>query len=417
MKYLVFFLFLIMVGCSAPSGGTSSDSANSARGEAAKELKSQPDTARSVETARANNRFAFHLYKQLSSEGDNLFFSPYSISSALAMTYAGAQGNTREEMSEVFGFYKDNITHARGYQALQNHIDSLSQEELELNVANGLWCQQDYKFLQEFLNINQEYFSAVVRQVNFKKNYQQVRKQINQWVEKKTNEKIQDLIDEGVLDRMTRLVLVNAIYFNGKWAHPFDQENTQSDDFYTTPEHTQEVPFMNQSLQLPYYEEKLFKAVELPYTQGKLSMLILLPQKHEYLTRIEDELSGACYESLTDSMREQQVDLSIPRFKLRAKYQLNDPLRKMGMESAFAGNADFSGMTGSKDLYISDIVHQSYVEVDEKGTEAAAATGVVMRKTSIVEKKHFKADHPFLFIIKDQESQVILFIGKMHHPR
>ena len=416
MKYAAFFLVLVLGGCASPAGVSSSDSGDAPSSDSTQVSIATQQGVDSV--ALASNAFAFGLYKRLNKDGGNLFFSPYSISSALAMTYAGAQGSTREEMSEVFGYDKDNLTHARGYKALQNHFSSISQKELELNVANSLWCQQDYAFEQEFLDINRKYFSAAVRQVNFKRKYQQVRKQINQWVEQKTNQKIQDLIDEGVLDRMTRLVLVNAIYFNGNWEHPFDKENTRQDNFYPTPTHAEKVPFMNHSLRLPYFEEKLFKAVALPYTEGKLSMLILLPQKHEYMPKIEDELSGIFYQGLIDSMKNQQVNLSIPRFKLKAKYQLNDPLRKMGMESAFNDKADFSGMTGDKDLYISDVVHQSYVEVHEKGTEAAAATGVVMRKTSIItEKKHFKADHPFLFIIKDQESQAILFMGKMQHPR
>lgn len=416
MKYIVFFLILLLSGCASPSGVSSSDSGNASSGDPANEIKKPQDGQQEQSVARSNNAFAFRLYKQLS-DHENLFFSPYSISSALAMTYTGAAGQTRQEMSEVFGFYSSNLAHAQGYHSLQEHLDSLNQDDLELNMANSLWCQKDYDFQQDFLDINRKHFSAAIRQVDFKRRYQQVRKQINQWVEKQTNQKIKDLIDQGVLDRMTRLVLVNAIYFNGKWEYPFPENKTREDAFYPIPEQKVKVPFMNQSLRLPYHEGEFHKAVEIPYSKGNLSMLILLPNRHENMSKLESKMEGPFYESLNDSMHNEEVDLSIPRFKLEAKYQLNDPLQRMGMKSAFDGNADFSGMTGDKDLYISDIVHQSYVEVHEKGTEAAAATGVVMRKTAIVKSHSFIADHPFLFMIRDQKTHTILFMGKMRNPQ
>lgn len=419
MKYVGFFMVLILSSCASPSGVGSSDSSNSSdassagSGQGTSISQGEPDKQH---VGRSSNVFAFDLYKQLSGKDRNLFFSPYSISSALAMTYTGAQGHTREEMAEVFGYYNKNTDHARGYQALKKHLDSLNQDDLQLHLANSLWCQQNYNFQQDFLDINQEYFGAGIRQVDFKRRYRQIRKQINQWVEKQTNQKIQDLIDQGVLDRMTRLVLVNAIYFNGKWENPFPEGNTREQSFYITPEQKEKAPFMNHSLSLPYHEAGFYKAVEIPYSKGKLSMLILLPNRHEDMPKLERRLERSFYQSLSDSLNRQEVDLSIPRFKLKAKYQLNEPLQQMGMTSAFGGNADFSGMTGDKDLYISDIVHQSYVEVHEKGTEAAAATGVVMRKTAIVKKKSFTADHPFLFMIRDQQTHTILFMGKLRYP-
>ena len=414
MKYVVFFLVLILSGCASPSGVSSSDPDNASSDATG---DSSPTPVDPQHVAQANNAFAFDLYKKINSEGTNLFFSPYSISSALAMTYSGAKGATRQQMSEVLGFYSDNPTHARGYHSLQKHLDSLNREELQLNMANSLWCQQDYDFQRDFLDINRDYFSAAIRQVNFKSQYQKVRKHINQWVEEQTNQKIKDLIDQGVLDRMTRMVLVNAIYFNGKWEHPFSEDQTRQDTFYPTATQEIKVPFMNQSIWVPYHEEQLYKAVEIPYSNGELSMLILLPARHADMSELESKMNGAFYENLTDSMRRQKVNLTIPRFKLQAKYQLNDPLRQMGMTSAFDGEADFSGMTGDKDLYISEVVHQSFVEVNEEGTEAAAATGVVMRKTSVLASKSLKADHPFLFMIRDQKTHAILFMGKMQNPK
>ncbi|MBS3806247.1 MAG: serpin family protein [Bacteroidales bacterium] len=416
MKYAAFFLVFLLSGCGSPSGVTSSDSGNASSSGASQQEMMPQEEPDKKDVARSNNAFAFSLYKQLKSTDENLFFSPYSISSALAMTYTGAKGVTRQQMSEVFGFYSSNLAHARGYQSLQEYLDSLNQDDLKLHMANALWCQKDYDFQQDFLDINRGHFTAAIRQVNFKRRYQQVREQINQWVEKQTNQKIKDLIDQGVLDRMTRLVLVNAIYFNGKWEYPFSKEKTRENVFYPTPDQKVKVSFMNQSVRLPYHEGEFYKAVEIPYSKGSLSMLILLPNRHEDMPKLESKMERSFYESLTDSIHKEEVGLSIPRFKLEAKYQLNDPLRQMGMKSAFNGNADFSGMTGDKDLYISDIVHQSYVEVHEKGTEAAAATGVVMRKTAIVKSHSFIADHPFLFMIRDQQTHAILFMGKLRYP-
>jgi len=416
MKYVVFFLILLLSGCTSPSGVSSSDSGDDSSGGASNEMKTTRGGHHGQSVARANNTFAFDLYKKLRNSGENLFFSPYSISSALAMTYSGASGVTREQMSGVLGFPDDNLVHVRGYQGLQDHLDTLSGDDLKLHMANALWCQQDYDFREDFLDISRRHFATAIRQVNFKQHYQQVRKQINQWVENQTEEKIRDLIDPGVLNPMTRMVLVNAIYFNGKWEYPFSEKKTREDFFHPTPQKKEKAPFMNQSVRLPYAENKLFKAVEIPYAKGSMSMLILLPGRHEDLSKLESRINGDFYEALTDSLDKEEVDLSIPRFTLKAKYQLNAPLQQMGMSSAFGGNADFSGMTGNKDLYISDIVHQSYVQVHEKGTEAAAATGVVMQKTAIVERKSFIADHPFIFMIRDQQTQAILFMGKLSHP-
>ena len=417
MKYAGFFLVFLLSGCGSPSGVTSPDSGNASSSGSSQQERMPQEEPDKKEVARSNNDFAFSLYKQLKSADENLFFSPYSISSALAMTYTGAKGVTRQELSEVFGYYSSNLAHARGYQSLQEHLDSLNQDDLELHMANALWCQKDYDFQQDYLDINRGYFSAAIRQVNFKRRYQEVREQINQWVEKQTNQKIRDLIDRGVLDPMTRLVLVNAIYFNGKWEHPFPENKTREDAFHPVPEQEVKLPFMNQSLRLPYYEGGFYKAVAIPYSKDNLSMLILLPNRHEDMSKLESKMKGSFYESLNDSMHKEEVDLSIPRFKLEAKYQLNEPLRQMGMKSAFDGEADFSGMTGDKDLYISEVVHQSFVEVNEEGTEAAAATGVVMRKTAIVERPSFTADHPFLFMIRDQQTHAILFMGKMQNPK
>jgi serpin B len=399
MRYigLILFTAVLVGGCSPLSGSSESGSA-------------------SQESTGPNNRFAFRLYKQLKDQSENVFLSPYSISSALAMTYTGARDRTRDEMAEVLEFPGENEQLGKQYRALGNHLNSLADSGLVLNVANSLWAQRDYGFSRDFMRTNREYFSAGLKEVDFKRQHRAIREQINQWVEEKTKDKIQDMLAEGVLDRMTRLVLVNAIYFNGKWEHPFHEKRTSEDIFHTGGGMSGKVPFMNQSLTVPYYESDLYQAVALPYAGKKVSMVIVLPQKASMMEKLEDRLDAGYYQALTDSLKPQEVELSIPRFRLEQKYNLNDPLQEMGMRRAFGGKADFSGMTGKKELYISDVVHQSFVEVDEKGTEAAAATGVVMRKTSVVRKKKFKADHPFIFMIRDDQTHTLLFLGKLGNP-
>jgi len=417
MKYVGFFMFLLLCSCATPSGMSSSDSGQASSSDSiqGREFLQQDHTEKEV--ARANDAFAFHLYRQIRSEGANLFVSPYSLSSALAMTYTGAREQTRAEMSDVLGFPEDNKQLGKQYRALGDHLHSLADSGLVLNVANSLWAQKDYGFSLDFIRTNREYFSAGLKEVDFRRRYSEVRQQINQWVEKRTEDKIQDMIAEGVLDRMTRLVLVNAIYFNGKWEHPFHEKRTKEDVFRTGDGMSRQVPFMNQSLSLPYYETDLLQAVALPYAGHRVSMVILLPRKTAMMEVLEERLDVGYYQALIDSLRPQEVDLSIPRFRIEQKYNLNDPLQAIGMKRAFTGKADFSGMTGKQDLFISNVVHQSFVEVDEKGTEAAAATGVVMRKTSVVRKKEFKADHPFIFMIRDDKTDTMLFLGKLGNPK
>mgnify|MGYP006283657789 CR=1 FL=1 len=400
IRYIGLFMFIAILagGCSQLSGSSDGNS------------NSQKATA-------SDNRFAFRLYEQLKSDRENVFVSPYSISSALAMTYTGAREQTRAEMSDALGFPEDNEQLGKQYRALANHLHSLADSGLVLNVANSLWAQKDYGFSRDFVRTNRDYFSAGLKEMDFKRQHRAIREQINQWVEQKTNDKIQDMIAEGVLDRMTRLVLVNAIYFNGKWEHPFNEKRTRQDVFHTSGEMSPKIPFMNQSLTLPYYETDRYQAIALPYAGKKVSMVILLPRKAAMMKELEEQLDAGFYQALLDSLKPQEVDLFIPRFRIEQKYNLNDPLQAMGMNRAFGGKADFSGMTGKKDLYISSVVHQSFVEVDEKGTEAAAATGVVMRKTSVVRKKEFKADHPFIFMIRDDKTDTLLFLGKLGNPK
>ena len=369
------------------------------------------------ETVKGNNSFAFQLFDQIKSKNQNVFFSPYSISSALAMTYTGAEGITEKEMQSVLGFHENKSTLAAEYHRLNQHLDTLDKGKNDLTVANSLWCQKDYHFLDKFLDINTKYYDAGIRKVDFKRKYTRVRKLINRWVEQQTHHKIQDLIGEGMLTPMTRLVLANAIYFKGIWEHPFDKENTRSNFFYVDENRKVPVQMMHRSLSARYYEDERVQVLELPYSGEEISMMILLPQQINGIDSLESQLNDTLYDNYVKSMYTKEVEVWIPKFKAETQYNLNAPLEKLGMTSAFGENADFSGMTGNKELFISDAVHKAFVEVNEEGTEAAAATGVVMSKTALVKKPEFKANHPFIYLIKDNQTHTILFMGRVSHPK
>lgn len=368
-------------------------------------------------TVNGNSSFAFQLFDQIKTENQNVFFSPYSISSALAMTYTGAEGITEKEMQSVLGFHEDKSTLAADYYRLNQRLDTLDKGKNDLSVANSLWCQKGYHFLDRFLDINTKFYNAGIKKVDFKRKYPRVRKRINQWVEQQTHHKIQDLIGEGMLTPMTRLVLANAIYFKGMWEHPFDKGDTRSNFFYADGKRKVPVQLMHRSLSARYYEDELVQVLELPYSGEELSMMILLPQQIHGIDNLEKKLNDTLYDKYLESMYTKEVELWIPKFKAETQYNLNAPLEKLGMPSAFGKDADFSGMTGGKELFISDAVHKAFVEVNEEGTEAAAATGIVMSKTALVKKPQFKANHPFIYLIKDNQTHTILFMGRLSHPK
>ncbi len=369
------------------------------------------------ETVNGNNQFAFDLYEKLNDKEENVFFSPYSISSALAMTYTGAENITKQEMKQVMYYLDDKESLAKSFGKLNDHIEAATQKGVQLNIANSLWCQQNYNFMDKFISINDSYYKAGIKKVDFKNNHPQVRKNINKWVEDKTNNKIKNLIKKNMLDPLTRLVLVNAIYFNGKWEHPFKEEKTKEDTFFIYSECTTKADFMNQTVSLRYYKDDLAKVIEIPYEGNEISMMVLLPHKRYGMKELEQKLNYELFQKYIRSLYKTKVKLSLPKFKFSADYDLNDPLKNLGMKTAFQKDADFSGITGKKDLFISEVVHKSFVDVNEKGTEAAAATGVVMRKSSAIMKSaSFDADHPFIFLIKDNKSGSILFMGRMMNP-
>lgn len=373
-----------------------------------------PDGIASV--VDANNQFALELYSELKDERGNIFYSPYSISTALAMTYEGAQGQTATEMQSVLHFPKDDIMRRSALARIQNIINK-KDKEYKLSTANALWAQEDYQFLEDYTNTVEQYYSGKVTNLNFKTETEKSRQIINSWVEAQTNNKIKDLIPQGKLNPMTKLVLTNAIYFKGDWVKEFDKKKTREQDFRVTPSNIVKVPMMSltgKEAEFNYAETDTLQILEMPYKGEELSMLILLPK--EDLSSLEEEISADKLAEWKAMLREQQVNVYMPKFKFETKYFMSETLKKMGMPTAFSDNADFSGMDSTKNLFIKFVIHQAFVEVNEEGTEAAAATAVGMEVTSAMPSNFFRADHPFIFIIQEKSTGNILLLGRVMNP-
>ena len=370
------------------------------------------------EVIEANNKFAFDLYSELNkSEDGNIFYSPYSISAALAMTYEGAKGETSKEMKSVFYFPESNILRPN-FAAIYNDINK-EKDQYDLKTGNALWVQQDYPFLEDYMNRVEKYYGGKATNVDFINKTEETRQTINSFIEKQTNNKIKDLIPAGFLNPLSRLVLTNAIYFKGTWTWQFDESKTQEQDFKVVPDNIVQVPMMRmdpEKARFNYVQLDDLQILELPYEGDKISILILLPKKD--LESIEKTLSAEKLNEYKSEMTETKLDsILIPRFEFDAKYFMKENLINLGMPTAFSEAADFSGMTGTRDLFIDFVIHQAYVKVDEEGTEAAAATAVGMKLTAMPEQTNdFIADHPFIFIIQDKTNGNILFLGRVVDP-
>ncbi|MBR9702232.1 serpin family protein [Candidatus Pacearchaeota archaeon] len=370
------------------------------------------------EVVNANNQFAFELYSELNQAGDkNIFYSPYSISSAIAMTYEGAKRQTANETKSVFHFPESNILRPN-FAAIYNEINK-KDKAYELRTGNALWVQQDYPFLEDYTNRVEQYYGGKAVNLDFVEETEKSRQTINSFIEEQTNNKIKDLIPKGVLNSMTRLVLTNAIYFKGTWEWEFKKSKTSEQDFEITPTNIVKTPLMYMKptkTKFNYLDTGDLQVLELPYKGDKISMLILLPT--ENLRQINSNLSAEQLSEWKDQMKETKLDsIYLPKFEFDTKFFMSDTLSALGMPTAFdPENADFSGMTTEKQLFISQVIHQAYVKVDEKGTEAAAATAISIEATSAMPSNVFRADHPFIFIIQEKETGNILFLGKVVDP-
>jgi len=364
-----------------------------------------------------NTAFAFDLYGKLREDEGNLFFSPHSISTALAMTYAGARRNTESQMAQTLHFSLDQKELHPTFASLDRRLETvLEQGQIQLAVANSLWPQIDYAFLEGFMSLVKENYGVLISPVNYAQT-EAARKVINTWVEQKTEDKIKDLIPPGLIDELTTLVLVNAIYFKGNWARQFDPSLTKGATFWMTPAEGIEVPMMTQQQDFRYAESESVQVLELPYVGGDLSLVVLLPRKADGLEELENALTAENLEKWTSDLWEREVFVALPVFKMSGKFMLGGTLASMGMTDAFGSNADFSGMDGSKSLFISEVIHQAFIEMNEEGTEAAAATAVVMARSIPPPTPTFRADHPFVFLIRDNHSGSILFLGRVVNPK
>lgn len=370
-----------------------------------------------------NNAFAFDLYQALSQKDTNLFYSPYSISEALAMTYAGARGETEKEMAEALSF---TLPQARLHTAFNSLDLQLKQrgegakgkdgEGFRLNVVNAIWGQKDYKFLDGFLDVLAQNYGAGLRILDFIKETEQSRQAINKWVSDQTEERIKDLVPEGAISEITRLVLTNAIYFNAAWLYPFEEEMTTDGVFHLLNGNSVTVPMMKQTESFRYTAGDDYQAVELPYDGRELSMVILLPKEGRF-NAFEEKLDAEFVKSIVDKLGGGQVALTMPKFEYDCSFGLKDALKTLGMEAAFTDGADFSGMNGRRDLFIQDVLHKAFVSVDEAGTEAAAATAVIVGVTGLpAEPVTVTIDKPFIFFIRDIQTGSTVFVGRVLNP-
>lgn len=364
---------------------------------------------------QGNNKFALELYSNIRSDGKNVFFSPYSISAALAMTYAGARGESEKQMSAVLHFDLDQQKFHPKYRDLLVYIDGLNRgDSLELSTANAMFVQKEFPFLDSYIGLVKSYYGAGLQTVDFQHELEKARLTINDWVAQKTKNRIQDLIVQGMITELARLVLVNAIYYNGSWDVRFDEKETVEKPFYATPEKSHNVPFMHKKALFNYYQGEQVQIIEIPYIDSTLSMVVFLPEDKVSMGKLEQSLTAEQYNSWLSGMSVKEISLSLPKFKTTAEFELSDVLKKMGMPHPFSLSADLSGMTGKKDLMIDKVIHKAFVEVSEKGTEAAAATAVVIRLKSLPVTTEFNANRPFIFIIKENKYDNILFMGKIN---
>ncbi|MCK4598907.1 serpin family protein [Candidatus Bipolaricaulota bacterium] len=364
------------------------------------------------ELVAGNNAFAFDLYQALRTNECNLFFSPYSISLALAITYAGARDNTAIEMAETLHF---TLQQDRLHLALNALGEELlgRDENINLTIANALWGQAGYPFLPDFLAVLDTGYDAGLRRADFIFAPEGARRDINAWVNDATEGKIKDLMGPGTITPDTRLVLANAIYFKGTWKVQFDARKTEFAPFYRLDGSQVKVSMMRMKEHFPYTEGMNFQAIELPYTGDALSMVILLPRAGMFAD-FEANLSVERLDAILAQLCSEKVQLAMPRFELTSEFSLADTLANLGMPNAFKqGIADFSGMDGTRDLFIGCVAHKTYVSVNEEGTEAAAATGVSM---TLSLPAAMTIDHPFIFLIRDIETGTILFVGRVVEP-
>ncbi len=379
--------------------------------------------------ADSNNVFAFSLYKRIAdSVGKNIVFSPLSVSSALALTYEGAKGETSYQICKVMHFTADKDAFKANFRSLIEKIEKDTTDTnraIQFNMANSVWVAGGIKMLSSYTDLIKMYYDAKASNMKLSSPsaIESTRKEINTWVGEKTHGKIDNMIGPGGLDASAKLVLINAMYFDARWANTFPEALTKKNIFYANGADSETVDFMNGTYKLMYYQDSDMEAVDLPYYMNKLSMIVFLPRKMDGVHNMEKILDYNNYANITEKLIQEKsmakVVMSLPKFRISESLSLADVLVKMGMPIAFTSMADFTGMTNDG-LHISIVDHKTYIDVSEKGTEAAAATKVQMRITSArptpMKPIYFIANHPFIFVIRDNVTGCILFMGRISNP-
>jgi serpin B len=385
----------------------------------------QVDAATLETLVAGNTAFALDLYRALREGGaggaaDNLFYSPLSISLALAMTYAGAAGETAEQMAATLHYDLPQADLHRAFNYLDHLLKSRGQgaqgkdgKGFRLNVVNAIWGQRNYHFEGKYLDTLAENYGAGIRLLDYVAEPERSRQTINKWVSDQTEARIKDLIPAGAIDALTRLVLTNAVYFNAAWASKFEKGATKDGAFYLADGTQVTKPLMTASERLGYASGDGYQVVQLPYDRDELAMTIIVPDSGRF-AEVEGAMSAEWLTGALARVADEQLLLTMPKFGFESSFSLGDLLAAMGMPVAFSDGADFSGMTGKRDLQISEVVHKAFVAVDEEGTEAAAATGVIMRTTAMpAEPREVRIDRPFIFMIRDLETETVLFVGRV----
>jgi len=373
----------------------------------------------------AVNAFSFDFFRKLQDDpanDGNIFYSPYSVFTALAMTYEGAKSTTAEEMESVLHIEQDNESF---HQYMKNLYDYLNENSVyNISTANALWVNDNYQLLEEYVNVIESFYGGSSSGIDFS-DPEAAADFINQWVESQTNNLIKDLVPASAIDPvLTMLILTNAIYFKGAWDVQFDEDNTTERDFTTSEGEVVQVETMNLTDtedRFNYTETDELQMLELPYSGDEISMMIILPKDGVELSDITGSINKDDYNGWIDDMYDIELDIYLPKFKFETSYSLNNYLKELGMKKAFEYDANFTGIFGPMDLFISDVIHKAFIEVNEEGTEAAAATAVMVATTAIngddtPSRIVFDANHPFLFTLHHKETGTILFMGEVANP-
>lgn len=427
MKRFLLFALALLVACSSPTqppGTADPDQDTQILHAALPRLDPAPiDDVTVLDLVQGNQAFAFELYRAITAgEPGNLIYSPYSISLAFSMVYAGARGETEAQMAHILRYLPQQAQHP-AFNALDQHLSSLGQETepdeftgqaFQLNIANAVWGQQGYPFEGDYLDTLAQYYGAGLRVVDFTREAEAARQAINAWIEQQTQARIREMVPPGVIDALTRLVLVNAIYFKASWLYPFEETATQDGPFTLLDGSQVNLPLMlRETARIDYLAGDGYQAALLPYTGSAMDMLVILPDSDRFAS-VEAELSADYLARIRQAASEHDVRLVMPQLDFESDLDLKELLMGMGMTAPFE-DADFSGITAGSGLFISDALHKANITVDEKGTEAAAATVIAMQESAL-ERAELTLDRSFIFAILERETGSLLFLGRVVNP-